>query len=81
MSKQAAMRDVPSWVMLQRQTVLRREAMIVEWVRSVPRARVPEIDPGSAAGAFALLVCGMLILADRRRVSSARRAPTGGVCG
>ena len=32
-----------------------------------PPTSVPEIDPGSAAGAMTLLVGGLLTLADKRR--------------
>ena len=32
-----------------------------------PCPPVPEIDPGSAAGAFTLLLGGVMTLADRRR--------------
>ena len=35
--------------------------------KHVPGCSVPEIDPGSAAGALTLLVGGVMTLVDRRR--------------
>ncbi len=90
MDEQTPMPDIATWVMRQEQTV-HTEQVKFELHEAAERAKrdearrnppsVPELDPGPAAGAFALLVCGMLILADRRRANSARRSPTGGVSG
>ena len=83
--EQVAMQQIEAWVMLQRRMVLRMQAEIESYEAAMDRKRrtpiVPELDPGPAAGAFALLVCVLLMLADRRRTHSARRSPAGGASG
>lgn len=37
------------------------------WERRGPSVNVPELDPGAAGSALALLIGGALVIADRRR--------------
>ena len=42
----------------------------VGWERRGPSVNVPELDPGAAGSALALLIGGALVIADRKRRAS-----------
>jgi endonuclease YncB( thermonuclease family) len=69
--EQAAMQEAYEWLDQQKLAVLQRKAQIDAYWAARRAAVAPEIDPGRAAGALALLVAGVLMLVERRRASSA----------